>query len=144
MKPLQKNKEDYIFFKTYETRWRDNDVYGHMNNVVFYEFVDSIVNHWLNLSGALTVPNDKIVGLVVQTQCNYFAQLGFPNSVTCGLKVEKIGKTSVTYDVGLFNEDQFYCAAQVSFVHVYVESVERTPVLVPKTLIKALETISKN
>ena len=144
MKPLQKNKEDYIFFKTYETRWRDNDVYGHMNNVVFYEFADTIVNHWLNFSNALTVPNDKIIGLVVQTKCDYFDQLGFPNRVACGLKVEKIGKTSVTYDIGLFNEDQFYCAAQVSFVHVYVDSFERTPVLVPKTLIKALETISNN
>ena len=144
MKPVQKNKEDYIFFRTYETRWRDNDVYGHMNNVVFYEFVDSIVNHWLNLSGALKVPNDKVIGLVVQTQCNYFDQLGFPNRVACGLKVEKIGKTSVTYDVGLFNEDQFYCAAQVSFIHVYVDSLKRTPVLVPYNLIKALATISKS
>ena len=78
----------------------------------------------------------------MQTKCDYFDQLGFPNRVTCGLKVEKIGKTSVTYDVGLFNEDQFYCAAQVAFVHVYVDSIKRTPVLVPKTLIKALETIN--
>ena len=144
MKPVQKNKENYIFFKEYETRWRDNDIYGHMNNVVFYEFVDSIVNHWLNLSGALKVPNDKVIGLVVQTQRNYFDQLGFPNRVACGLKVEKIGKTSVTYDVGLFNEDQFYCAAQVSFIHVYVDSLKRTPVLVPYNLIKALATISKS
>ena len=143
MKPLQKNKEDYIFFKTYESRWRDNDVYGHMNNVVFYEFVDSIVNYWLNFSGGLKVPNGQIIGLVVQTQCNYFAQLGFPNRVTCGLKVEKIGKTSVTYDIGLFNEVQFKCAAQVSFVHAYVDFFNRTPVLLPKTLIKALATISK-
>ena len=89
-------------------------------------------------------PNDKVIGLVVQTQCNYFDQLGFPNRVACGLKVEKIGKTSVTYDVGLFNEDQFYCAAQVSFIHVYVDSLKRTPVLVPYNLIKALATISKS
>ena len=114
-----------------------------MNNVVFYEFVDSIVNHWLNVSNALKVPNDDIIGLVVQTKCNYFDQLGFPNKVACGLKVEKIGNTSVTYDVGLFNADQFYCAAQVSFIHVYVDARTRSPTLLPSTLVKALRTISK-
>lgn len=143
MKPVQKKKEDYIFFKSYETRWRDNDVYGHMNNVVFYEFVDSVVNHWLNMSGALKVPHDDIIGLVVQTQCNYFSQLGFPNKVTCGLRVEKVGNSSVTYDVGLFSSDQVSCAAQVSFVHVYVDSVKRRPVLLPKSLVTALKKISK-
>ena len=142
MKPLQKNKEDYTFFKSYETRWRDNDVYGHMNNVVFYEFVDSIVNYWLNISGALKVPYGDVIGLVVQTQCNYFGQLAFPDPVTCGLKVKKIGKTSVTYEVGLFNPDQFYCSAQVSFVHVYVDSIDRKPVIIPGTLATALKKIS--
>ena len=142
MKPVQKNKEHYFFFKEYETRWRDNDVYGHMNNVVFYEFVDSVVNHWLNISDALKVPNDKIIGLVVQTQCNYFSALGFPKSVTCGLKVEKIGRTSVTYDVGLFNENESHCAAQVSFVHAYVDAITRKPVLLTSSLLKALEGIS--
>ncbi len=143
MKPVQKNKEDYLFFREYETRWRDNDVYGHMNNVVFYEFVDSIVNHWLNISGALRVPNDETIGLVVKTKCNYFSTLGFPKSVTCGLKVEKIGRTSVTYDVGLFNADEYNCSAQVSFVHAYVDSRTRKPVLLTHSLLKALEEISK-
>ena len=142
MKPLQKNKGDYIFFKSYQTRWRDNDVYGHINNVVFYEFVDSLVNYWLNISGALKVPNDEIIGLVVRTQCDYFSQIEFPNKITCGLKVGRIGKTSVTYEVGLFKPRQFYCAAQVSFVHVYVDSSERKPTLLPETLVNALSTIT--
>ena len=77
MKPVQKNKNDYIFFKDYETRWRDNDIYGHMNNVVFYEFVDSTINYWLNVSGALPVPKSEVIGLVVQTKCDYFSSLGF-------------------------------------------------------------------
>ena len=144
MKPVQKNKEDYLFFKAYDTRWRDNDVYGHMNNVVFYEFVDSIVNYWLNISGALKVPKDKTIGLVARTQCNYFSALGFPKSVTCGLKVEKIGRTSVTYDVGLFNANESQCAAQVSFVHVYVDFFTRKPVKLKSNLLKALEEISTN
>ena len=142
MKPEQKNKEDYMFFLSYHTRWRDNDVYGHMNNTVFYEFADSIVNHWLNVSGALKVPNDSTIGLVVHTQCDYFSQLGYPDHVTCGMKIANIGKTSVTYDIGLFKSDQFYCAAQVSFIHAYVDSVSRLPVSLPSSLIAALKTIS--
>ena len=142
MKPVRKNKEDYIFFDSYHTRWRDNDVYGHMNNTVFYEFADSIVNHWLNVSGALNVPNDSTIGLVVHTQCDYFCQLGYPDDVICGLKVANIGKTSVRYDIGLFKPDQFYCSAQVSFVHVYVDSLKRTSVPLPSSLIKALKAIS--
>ena len=141
MKPVQKNKENYIFFKEYETRWRDNDIYGHMNNVVFYEFVDSIINFWLVECGGLNVPNSKIIGLVVNTECNYFSELGFPNPVTCGLRVEKIGNTSITYDVGLFNSSENLCAAQVTLVHAYVDYVSRNPVSLPTHLIKALSGI---
>jgi len=142
MKPIQKNKDNYIFFKEYETRWRDNDVYGHMNNVVFYEFVDSIVNSWLSECGGLKVPSSEVIGLVVHTECNYFSELGFPKPVICGLRVEKIGKTSVTYDVGLFNSDQNLCAAQITFVHVYVDSINRNPINLPRHLVKALIDIS--
>tara|TARA_A100001011_G_C14259433_1_gene821657 strand:- start:1230 stop:1664 length:435 start_codon:yes stop_codon:yes gene_type:complete len=143
MKPLRKNKENYTFFKSYETRWRDNDVYGHLNNVVYYEFADSIINHWLTISGALNVPNDDIIGLAVRTQCDYFSELGFPSKISCGLSVEKVGNTSVTYGVGLFNADEFDCAAQVLFVHVYVDAIQRKPVLLPKTLVTVLATIAK-
>ncbi len=142
MRALRKNKDNYIFFKSYETRWRDNDVYGHMNNIVFYEFADTVVNHWLNISNALKVPNDDVIGLVVHTQCNYFSQLGYPNMVTCGLKVENIGKTSVTYDIGLFDENQFQCAAQILFVHAYVGFQDRKPTLIPDSLLTALGSIS--
>ncbi len=142
MKPVQKNKEDYIFFESYRTRWRDNDVYGHMNNTIFYEFADSIVNHWLNVSGALKVPNDSIRGLVVHTRCDYFSQLAYPDDVICGLKIADIGKTSVKYDIGLFKSDQFYCAAQILFIHAYVDSLKLSPVCLPRSLIAALKTIS--
>ena len=142
MKPVQKNKSDYIFFKDYETRWRDNDVYGHMNNVVFYEFVDSTINYWLNVSGALPVPDSNVIGLVVQTKCDYFSVLGFPNPITCGLKLKMQGKTSVSYEVGLFNTDEELSSAQASFVHVYVDRKTRKPVELPKSLIKALASIA--
>jgi acyl-CoA thioester hydrolase len=144
MKPVQKNRSNYIFFKEYETRWRDNDVYGHMNNVVFYEFVDSIVNHWLNLSGGLSVPNSEVVGLVVETKCNYFSSLGFPHPVLCGLSVSNIGNTSVTYEVGLFDNSKQSAAAQVSFVHVYVDCKTHKTVALPQTLLVALNKIKTN
>ena len=144
MKPIQKNKGNYIFFKEFETRWRDNDVYGHMNNVVFYEFVDSIINSWLAECGGLNVPNSEVIGLVVHSECNYFSQLGFPKPITCGLRAEKIGNTSVTYDVGLFNLDENLCAAQATFVHVYVDFINRTPIKLPAYLVKALSDISIN
>jgi acyl-CoA thioester hydrolase len=144
MKPIQKNKANYIFFKNYATRWRDNDVYGHMNNVVFYEFVDSIVNCWLVERGGLKVPNSKLIGLVVHTECNYFSELGFPKPVTCGLRVEKIGSTSVTYGVGLFNSGENLCAAQVTFVHAYVDSINRNSINLPANLVKALSDILIN
>ena len=144
MKPIQKNKDNYVFFKEYETRWRDNDVYGHMNNVVFYELVDSIINSWLAECGGLKVPNSEVIGLVVHTQCNYFSELGYPKPVTCGLRVEKIGNTSVTYDVGLFNSGENLCAAQVTFIHAYVDSINRTSTKLPSYLVKALLGISIN
>ena len=142
MKPIQKKIEDYIFFKEYETRWRDNDVYGHMNNIVFYEFVDSIINSWLVECGGLKVPKSEVIGLVVHTECNYFSELGYPKPVTCGLRVKEIGNTSVTYDVGLFNSGENLCAAQVIFVHAYVNSNNRSPINLPVSLIKALLDIS--
>ena len=142
MKPIQQNKENYIFFKEYATRWHDNDVYGHMNNVVYYQFVDTIINSWLIEQGGLLVPSSEVIGLVVHTECNYFSELGYPKPVTCGLRVKKIGNTSVTYDVGLFNSGENLCAAQVTFVHAYVNSNNRKPIKLPDLLLKALSDIS--
>ena len=144
MKPVQRNRGDYSYFRDYQTRWRDNDIYGHMNNVVFYEFVDTTINFWLNYSGALPVPKGKVIGLVVHTECDYYSTLGFPNLVTCGLKLAKKGKTSVTYDVGLFNQGEKLCAAQALFVHVYVDSKTYRPIPLPLSLINALMSITNS
>ena len=88
------------------------------------------------------VPNDSIRGLVVHTRCDYFSQLAYPDDVICGLKIADIGKTSVKYDIGLFKSDEFYCAAQILFIHAYVDSLKRLPVCLPRTLKAALKTIS--
>ena len=142
MKPQQKNQSDFVFFKNYETRWRDNDVYHHMNNAVFYEYVDSIVNYWLFKSGALAVPQGPVIGLVVETKCNYFSPLKFPGLIVCGLALDNIGDSSVSYSVGLFNEKDSCVAAQASLVHVYVDSKTRRPVKLPIKLVEALNSLA--
>ena len=141
MRITPKQKSEYPYFEEIATRWRDNDVYGHMNNVVFYEFSDSVVNHWLSTKASLKVPNSPVLGLVVETKCTYFSELQFPKPVNCGLKVNKIGNTSVSYEIGLFSGLDEMTAARISFVHVYVDAKSRRPVSLPQSLIDALETI---
>ena len=135
-------KSEYAYFKKMTTRWRDNDVYGHMNNVVFYEFADTIVNEWLQTNGGLDIPNGTIIGLVVETTCTYFSELGFPKSVNSGLKVVKVGNTSVSYEVGLFNGEDENTAARIKFVHVYVDIKTRKPTALPQSLKNSLNSIT--
>jgi len=124
---MPQTRETYAVLHEMTTRWRDNDVYGHMNNAVFYEYVDTAVNYWLKMSGALDVPEGDVVGLVVASSCEFAASLGFPDPVTAGLGVRKIGRTSVTYEVALFRGDATASAAVASFTHVYVERDNHTP-----------------
>lgn len=124
---MVQTRETYAVLHEMTTRWRDNDVYGHMNNAVFYEYVDTAVNYWLKTSGALDVPEGDIVGLVVASSCEFAASLGFPDPVTAGLGVRKIGRTSVTYEVALFRGAAHEAAAVASFTHVYVERQNHTP-----------------
>ena len=141
MKPQRKNQSDFVFFKNYETRWRDNDVYNHVNNAVFYEYVDSIVNYWLLESGALKLPHGPIIGLVVETKCNYFAPLKFPRSIVCGLALNEKGHSAVNYSIGLFEKENTSASAQASLIHVYVDSKTRRPVPLPFELVEALKSL---
>mgnify|MGYP001265356130 CR=1 FL=1 len=142
MKPDPKTKSEYFYFETYSTRWRDNDSYGHMNNVVYYEFADSLVNNWLRSSGALNVPNSKVIGLVAETKCNYFVPLAYPFPVTCGLALSHKGNSSVTFNVGLFEAKSEKTAAYISFVHVYVQSGSYLPTKLPESLEEALKKLT--
>ncbi|MDG2356188.1 MAG: thioesterase family protein [Paracoccaceae bacterium] len=144
MRIKQTSKQDYAYFEKMTTRWRDNDVYGHMNNVVFYEYVDTVVNSWLIKTNSLVIPRGRIIGLVVETKCTYFSEIGFPGVITAGLKVNRIGKSSVQYEVGLFSNQEDKTAARVLFTHVCVDSNSRKPVKIPKELLKALKTINKD
>jgi acyl-CoA thioester hydrolase len=122
------------------TRWRDDDVYGHMNNVVYYEYFDTAVNRWLRESGALDVPRGPVVGLVAETSCRYFASVGFPDPVETGLSVARIGRTSVVYALALFGREA-EAAAACRYVHVYVDAATRRPTPLPDAMRSLLEGI---
>ncbi len=122
------------------TRWSDNDVYGHVNNVVYYSWFDTAVNAYLMEQGVLDIHSGSIIGLVVETQCNYFAPLAFPEVVTSGIRVAKLGNSSVRYEIGIFGQGDV-TAAKGHFVHVYVDRLTRKPVPLPNDLRQLLETL---
>lgn len=134
-------RADFPHFETFSTRWRDNDVYAHMNNAVFYEYVDSLVNGWLIRSGGLAVPDGPVIALVAETGCVFFASLGFPDSVEAGLRLDRAGTSSVTYGVGLFRPGAPQAAALARFTHVCVERFSRRPTPLPPALRSALEEL---
>lgn len=136
--PLRK---DYLYTHLMSTRWRDNDVYAHVNNAVYYEYVDTVVNHWLICEAGLLVPSADIIGLVVHSECSFFAPLAFPGQITGALAVSRLGRTSVTYDVALFAQEGEAAAARAFFTHVYVDPAMHRPVPVPKWLRSKLEAL---
>ena len=120
-------RADYRVFQTLSTRWMDNDIYGHMNNVVHYSLFDTTVNGWLVGQGVLDPLGGEQIGLVVETGCRYFAEMAFPDVVTAGLRVARLGSSSVRYEVGLLRNDAEEVAAEGFFVHVYVDRLTRRP-----------------
>lgn len=140
-RPQARPRKDYRVFRSIGTRWMDNDVYGHVNNVVYYSWFDTAVNGWLIEQGALDIHAGEVIGLVIETQCNYFAPLAFPQTVQAGLRVAHLGSSSVRYEVGLFAEDGELTAACGHFVHVYVDKVSRRPVPLPASLKLVLQTL---
>ncbi|RMF12480.1 MAG: acyl-CoA thioesterase [Alphaproteobacteria bacterium] len=124
-------RADYAAFQHITTRWRDNDVYRHVNNVVYYSFFDTAVNRMLIKAGVLDIENSPAIGLVVETQCRYFAPLTFPDDVYAGVRVARIGRSSVRYEIGLFRNDDQDACAEGHFVHVYVDRVTTRPVPIP-------------
>ena len=132
----------YKAFRSIGTRWMDNDAYGHVNNVVYYSWFDTAVNAYLIEHGVLDIHHGQAIGLVVETQCNYFSPLAFPQTVEAGLRVARLGHSSVRYEVALFAQDQDLCAARGHFVHVYVDRVSRRPVSLADPLKQLLETLT--
>lgn len=125
--PDRATRADYKVFRTIATRWMDNDAYGHMNNVVHYSLFDTAVNGWLIEQGLLDIHHGRQIGLVVETGCRYFAEMAFPDVVTAGIRVARLGSSSVRYEVGLFRNDEDLATAEGFFIHVYVDRNTRRP-----------------
>ncbi len=140
-RPQALPRSAYRVFRPIGTRWGDNDIYGHVNNVVYYSWFDTAVNAHLIEQGALDIHGGEVIGLVIETQCNYFAPLAFPQTVWAGLRVAHLGSSSVRYEVGLFADGEDLAAACGHFVHVYVNRVTRRPVPLPDPLKSTLETL---
>jgi len=134
--------EKFPYKHAITTRWRDNDVYGHVNNVVYYSWFDTAVNGYLVEKGVLDFENGSTVGLVVETQCNYHRPVAFPDKINAGVAVTKIGNSSVRYEVGIFRNDETVASANGHFIHVYVDSNTRKPVALPDNLRDVLESIA--
>lgn len=141
MRPTAHNRDDYRHFHPITTRWMDNDAYAHVNNVVYYSWFDTVVNQFLIANGALDIERSPVIGLVIETQCNYFASVAFPDRVAAGLRVAKLGSSSVRYEVAIFREDEQTAAAQGHFIHVYVDRVTRKPSAIPAAMRGLLESI---
>ena len=140
-RPRPEPRSAYKAFRTISTRWMDNDAYGHVNNVVYYSWFDTAVNACLIERGALDIHGGDTIGLVIETQCNYFAPLAFPQQVEAGLRVARLGDSSVRYEVGLFAAGAPTTAAKGHFVHVYVDRATRRPVALPARLLEVLEAL---
>ncbi len=140
-KPQPEAREAYKAFRPITTRWMDNDVYGHVNNVVYYSWFDTAVNATLIEQGVLDIHAGQTIGLVIETQCNYFAPLAFPQTIEAGIRVARLGTSSVRYEVGLFAPGEPLTAAKGHFVHVYVDRASRRPVPLPAPLKQFLETL---
>lgn len=142
MRDTVKLRSEFRYFQAITTRWMDNDVYGHVNNVVYYSWFDTAVNQFLITNGALDINGGRSIGLVVETRCTYFRPVSFPDVVTVGLAVGHIGNTSVRYELGIFRNDDQQAAAQGHFVHVYVQRDSRKPAPLPETLRSLLQTLA--
>lgn len=134
-------RDAYRHFHEITTRWMDNDAYGHVNNVIYYSFFDTVVNEYLIACGALDIQMSPVVGLVVETQCQYFRPVTFPDKITAGLRVGRMGNSSVRYEIGLFRNDDDEAAAQGYFIHVYVDRVSNRPVSLPDQLRETLQPL---
>jgi acyl-CoA thioester hydrolase len=141
-RPQPEPRSTFKVFRRIDTRWMDNDVYGHVNNVVYYSWFDTAVNAHLIEQGALDIQHGQTIGLVVETHCNYFAPLSFPHVIEAGIRVAKMGSSSVRYEIGLFAQGEELCAARGHFVHVYVDYQSRRPVTsLPLNLNQVLEKL---
>ncbi|WP_097460718.1 acyl-CoA thioesterase [Mangrovitalea sediminis] len=136
-------RDDYAVFQPITTRWADNDLYGHINNVTYYAFFDTAVNRFLIEQGGLDIQNGNVIAYVVNSTCQYRQALAFPDAIEAGIRVEKLGNSSVTYGVGIFKAGASEASAFGEFVHVFVDRQTQKPVAIPTPIRAALERIAR-
>jgi len=135
------NRSDYNYFSKTNTRWNDNDIYGHLNNVIYYELFDTAVNKWLIKNNLIDIKYGNNIGLIVQSGCNYFSSFEYPEDIDAGIRVTKIGNSSVRYEVGLFKPNDDLASADGFFIHVYVNRASNKPITLDYEFKKKLDTI---
>lgn len=133
--------EAYAAFHRITTRWNDNDLYGHVNNVTYYAWFDTAVNRYLIEAGGLDIHDSPVIAYVVSSSCQYFRAVSYPEPVEVGLRVERLGNSSVTYGVGIFHAAEGVALAQGQFVHVFVDRATDRPVPIPEGIRAALERL---
>ena len=139
--PTPPRRTDYPHFLAIPTRWMDNDIYGHVNNVVYYSYFDTVINEYLIREGGLDIHDGSVVGYCVESQCRYLAPLAFPETLDAGLRVVHLGSSSVRYDIALFRQGEEAPAATGHFVHVFVARPESRPTAIPARLRACLERL---
>ncbi len=132
---------DYPRFLEIPTRWMDNDIYGHVNNVVYYSYFDTVINEYLIREGGLDIQDGDVVGVCAESHCAFRDSFSFPETIEAGLRVGHLGRRSVRYEIGLFKEGADQPAAEGHFVHVFVERASMTPVAIPEAIRAALEKL---
>lgn len=141
MTPPQHLRHDYRHFQPISTRWHDNDLYGHVNNVTYYSYFDSAVNAYLIEVGGLDIHRGEAVGFVVSSSCDYFASIAFPERIEVGLRVAKLGNSSVQYELAVFKQGEDEACAAGRFVHVFVDRASNRPLPIPERLRTALAAL---
>ncbi|HZH09166.1 MAG TPA: thioesterase family protein [Microvirga sp.] len=141
-RPVRLSRSTFRLFRPIATRWMDNDVYGHVNNVHYYSYFDSAVNGWLIEKGLLDIAGSPVIGLVAETGCTYFESVAFPDRLEAGIAVTHLGRSSVRYRIGIFKEGADLAAAQGHFVHVHVERTTQRPVDIPARTREALKSLA--
>lgn len=141
-KPAPWHRQDFSYFSTLTTRWADNDIYGHVNNVMYYSYFDSTANRYLIEQGGLDIHQGNVIGLVVDSGCSYFAPIAFPETLEGALRVAHLGRSSVRYELAIFRLNEAQAIAQGHFVHVFVDRQTRQSVAIPDQLRQALTRIS--
>lgn len=134
-------RDNYRHFLPVPTRWKDNDIYGHVNNVEYYSYFDTVINTYLILEGGLDIHAGGVIGVCAESHCKFLGELAFPEAIDAGLRVEHLGNSSVRYGIGLFRSGSDAPAAEGWFVHVFVDRAQRRPTPLPATMRAALEKL---